>query len=90
MTADHSWSDNMEIFLRGEGLWKNVKENPTKTRGPLGESLLSRDEFKEQNVDAVLSEEDTQKSDLALAYNLTPVDSSCMTMVLAVRCPGKA
>lgn len=55
----------------------------------LGGAPSSQVEDEEHFVDAVQSEANKQKRDLALEYILTSVDESCKAMVRMMRCPRK-
>lgn len=58
-----------------------VVENSKRRRKVLGERLMSRDESNGRADDAILRDEDAQKSNSTLTYVLTCVDSSCKTMI---------
>lgn len=77
LTANNyfAWSNDMEIVLRGKGLWKYVDDVDL-------ENGQNEDEEEVQ-----LSETEETKRDLALAYLVTSIDTSCKSMVRTMRCP---
>lgn len=90
MTAKfyHLWSNDVEIVLWGMG--------PQKFGGKpfhdlaLAKGFFLQNDSYEQPVDALISEEDGQESDLALAYILIPVSLSFDVMGREPRFPWKA
>lgn len=88
LTAENyfAWSNDIEVVLRGKGLWKYVKPDVDCRAAPVRavgqESETTSDAERETQ-----NEVDEQKQDMALAYLLTSIDSTCKAMVRKMRCP---
>lgn len=63
----YSRSNDMEIVLRGKGLWMFDCEKTAKFVDPRVESLSLEYKSDDRNVDEELSEEDEHRKNLALA-----------------------
>lgn len=86
----------MDVILKGKRLWKYVVNAATtdtasaKTRGAERATDAKVATTKETAVLSELSDSETQKNDLALAYILTSIDGDCKGMVRTKRCLVKA
>lgn len=80
----------MEIVLPGKVLWKFVVERTAKPGDPRAESLSPEYNNADQGVDEELGDKEEKQKDLALAYILTSVGSSCKAMIRQTSCPRVA
>lgn len=72
-----TWSYNMEVILRGRGLWKYV--------------LTPKPEQDDEDGEQVAQmEQEAMRVDLSLAYILTSVDNSCKPLFRQVWGPNRA
>lgn len=81
----YSWSNDLEVVLRGKGLWKFV-ETPYTECSATPETIDENSSGNESNAVETM----IQKRDLALAYIVTSIDPTCKAVVRKVRCPAKA
>lgn len=83
LSADNyfSWSNDMQVILLGKGLWEYVVSTD--------DASATMTTNTDGNTPAVetLSEQEAQKCDLALAYLLLFIDTTCKVSVRMLRCP---
>ena len=91
-TNYYSWANDLEIVLRGKGLWKYVGSRSNQARTDAGADGTQADTISKEaqqggREESPPSEAERQKQDLALAYIVTAIDSTCKSMVRTLRCP---
>lgn len=88
LAADNyfSWSNDMKVVLRGSGLWKYVLRPNLE-----GDSAVASESVRaaEESQDFVENDDEFQKRDLALAYILNSIKSSCKSIVRQMRCSAE-
>lgn len=86
----YSRSNDMEVILRGKGLWKYVSKFPELEESGLIKKRSGSRSVTETQESACNEKSEVQKRDLALAYIPTSVGRTCKAIERKARCPREA